>query len=181
MSICRTHEWASVGRQRGTTVSSIVRSDDDHNISNDDDKIKVPSGNVTDIIVTVRSVQLSDLRQEFQDANLPPPALRQPTLQEWAEEVGTSFRSSANCLRQTQYHWWSSSSLILTFSCNFKVIGVKLVLIVSPPSVSSALPSPQRNVASAVQPLTKTPSWWCTSEQHIERWNSHCYSKPALP
>ena len=63
------------------TVSSIVSSDDDHNISNDD-KIKVPSGNVTDIIVTARSVQLSDLRQEFQDANLPPPALRQPTLQE---------------------------------------------------------------------------------------------------
>ena len=64
------------------TVSSIVRSDDDHNISNDDDKINVPSGNVTNIIVTARSVQLSDLRQEFQDANLPPPALRQPTLQE---------------------------------------------------------------------------------------------------
>ena len=62
------------------TVSSIARSDD-RNISNDN-KIKVPSGNVTNIIVTVRSVQLSDLRQEFQDANLPPPALRQPTLQE---------------------------------------------------------------------------------------------------
>ena len=64
------------------TVSSIVRSHNDHNISNDDNKIKVPSGNVTNIIVTARSVQLSDLRQEFQDANLPPPALRQPTLQE---------------------------------------------------------------------------------------------------
>ena len=63
------------------TVSSIARSDD-RNISNDDNKIKVPSGNVTNIIVTARSVQLSDLRQEFQDANLPPPALRQPTLQE---------------------------------------------------------------------------------------------------
>ena len=63
------------------TVSSIVRSDVDHNIPNDD-IIKVPSGNVTNIIVIARSVQLSDLRQEFQDANLPPPALRQPTLQE---------------------------------------------------------------------------------------------------
>ena len=28
-----------------------------------------------------------------------------------------------------------------------------------------------------MQPSTKTPSWWCTSEQHIERWNSQQQQK----
>ena len=61
-------------------VSSIVGiyNYDDNRDNDDNDH----SNNDTDISVIGRSVQLSDLRQEFPDANLPHPALRQPSLQE---------------------------------------------------------------------------------------------------
>ena len=84
--------------------------------------------------------------------------------------VSPHFR---NELRRFKYLKKSSRNYLKCLSLSkilTKVIGIELELIVFLLSVSSALLSHQRNVASAMQPLTKTPSWWCTSEQHIERW-----------